>query len=178
MIANSIGRYLLQFGRPRGNQIHFNGWNSVRQVAVVGLKNEIWNADFWERFTQKIEAQGKQLTAAVFDPDIGRSNSSPETASGQGLHRFGRKDLDLFSKPKPKVLEAFSGRVFDLLICMAEEPVLPVLFACNSVQSRFRVSCYEDSLSACDLMLIRPADMELEVFIEQVFGYLEQINAA
>jgi hypothetical protein len=178
MIANSIGRYLLQFGRPRGNQIHFNGWNSVREIAVVGLKNEDWNSDFWERFTQKIEAQGKLLTAVVFDPDFGRAQPASELNRNPAIHRFGRKDLDLFSKPKPKVLEPFSGRVFDVLICMAETPVLPVLFACNSVQSRFRVSCYEDSLSSCDLMLIRPAGMDLEVFIEQVFGYLAQINAA
>ena len=176
MKGNTLGRYLFHFQRPTYRLGNFRGWNAVGRVAVLGRVNTDWNKAVWNALVGQLEQQGKEVSALVFQPDAPMVADAP--APSERLRIFGKKDLDLFSKPKPSVLAPWRSQSFDVVLCMSEEPVLPLLFACIGTRAEFRVGCYEDSVAACDLMLIRPQGMPVSEFVDQVFGYLAQINAA
>ncbi|MBI1315329.1 hypothetical protein GC167_00505 [bacterium] len=176
MKGNTLGRYLFHFQRPTYKLGAFPGWKSTTRVAVLGTVNDNWTPSVWEGLVGLLERQGKDVSALVFQPKAPTLDEG--TSAEERLRFFGKKDLDLFSKPKTHVLAPWRSVHFDVVLCMSEEPILPLLFACMGTRAEFRVGCYEDSVAACDLMLIRPQGMAVSEFVEQVFGYLAQINAA
>ncbi len=150
---------------------------SYAGARQIGLLCEPGGSDevaFLSRFIEKLEADGKQITAIGYYSK--KHVADLDTLPG-AINWFRRKDFSLFFRPQRTELQNFAKQPFDILIDLTSARAHPMKYVAAISTASFKAGAHnQDYINIFDLVLQVKEDYPVSEFAEQVIHYLKIIK--
>lgn len=90
---------------------------------------------------------------------------------------FGKKEVNLISKPSGQTVEQFINQPFDILFNLSQEENLMLNYIAALSKAHMRVGPFQENIDHYDLMIDIPQGKGLNYFIQQAEQILENIKS-
>lgn len=145
-------------------------FDSAQSVGVLFDATEQAKRDQIIPFIESLKRKGKEVVP------IGFINSKQDVSSF-AFKGFNQNDIDWFGRPKKDILEKYSNRVFDFLICIYPNECLPIEYIAALSKAHMRVGPYTNNTYCYDLIIDTTKNNSIKHFLKEVDFYLHKINS-
>lgn len=156
---------------PRSDA-EYKHYDAIRSFFIL------YESDWLERNTEinalirQLKDDGKSVVAWGYcDKKDIQAPNLPESRI------LGPKNMNLWDRPLPDVLQGLGRRQFDVLIDLTTQPLLPLQYIAMYAPASLRIgSRTEDGVY--DMVIPMPADAAPEELLRQVIHYIQLIKTA
>jgi len=120
-------------------------------------------------FIDALKKKGKQVSPIAF------FNNKQDT-SAFSFKGFNKNSIDWLGRPKKNILEQYSDKPFDTLICIYQGECLPIEYVAALSRAHFRVGPYTNNTYCYDLIIDTTKNSSITHFLKEVDFYLHKIN--
>ncbi|MFT5766113.1 MAG: hypothetical protein ACI8X3_003551 [Saprospiraceae bacterium] len=151
------------------SQRHPVPFEAAQAVGVLFNATDKAQRDQIIPFIDKLKKAGKQvMSIGFFD-----NNQDPTPFAFKG---FNKNDLDWLGRPKKAVLEKYTNKPFDLLICIYQGECIAIEYIAALSIAHFRVGPYTANTYCYDLIIDTAKNDSIPHFLKEVDFYLHKIN--
>lgn len=150
---------------------------SYARARQIGLLCEADGRDemaFLNRFIEKLEADGKQITSIGY---FSKKHMTDISTMPEAVQWFRRKDFSMFLRPKAAQLQNFARQPFDILIDLTSAKAHQMKYIAAISTASFKAGSHnQDYMNIFDLVLQVKVNCPVSEFAEHVIHYLKIIK--
>ncbi|MDR1653336.1 MAG: hypothetical protein LBS01_06780 [Prevotellaceae bacterium] len=170
-------KYFQKKQRKQSN--NFINFDKVKKILLLGDMKCFENRELNE-IVSRYEAVGKQVKTLIYTDRAYFPKEISQKVWNKNL--FSKREVNLFGRPKAKILNDIAVQDFDLLVDLSVVPSLPAMYVIAAVNATCKIGLKELDVPLYNLIIDVNSsknsgnDLKLITVFEKIDYYLKKIN--
>jgi len=145
-------------------------YQKAKKIGVLVNAAEAKNIEIVKKFVETQSKNKRNVKVLAYFNDKEEHPNFPYSY-------FGKKDVNLISKPSGQTVDQFINQPFDILFNLCQEENLMLNYIAALSKAHMRVGPFQENVDHYDLIIDTPPGKGINYFIQQAEQILENIKS-